>query len=426
VLDRQCCDTASATATRGILRGDEAAIVLVPERDAPIFAAGETLHGARSIRARFEEGALSLEMTKDDLTSESVQLRFHKEPSSIHLSDGRTAQLFVIPVPRAGADTDSVAFLGSLDRRLVFAVTVVGILALAGTWLVARAAVRPLRTLQEATALIARGQLQEPVSSAGPREVAELAVSFNQMASDLARQQTLRRHLMDDVTHELRAPLTALRCRLESVLDGVAADPAQSIRDLREHVLHLSRLVDDLQEIALAEAHELRLQRAQTRIEDVVRSALKGAGLESDPRIQVAVAPDLTAHVDPMRTQQILINLLTNAARHAPAGERILVRACAEGAMAVLEVENGGSSLTEEQCQRVFDRFYRTDPSRQRTSGGTGLGLAIVKHLAEAQGGTAWVRSDTARVVVGVTLPGAEAASQARSRSRASDRDRTG
>jgi signal transduction histidine kinase len=220
-----------------------------------------------------------------------VELRFRKEASPIRLADGRAAHLFVVSIPRIDGAGPDAAFLGSVDRRILLAVTAVGVLALAGTWLVAQNTVRPIRRLQEATTLLARGALREPVPTDGPREIAELAGSFNHMAADLDQQQTLRRNLMHDVTHELRAPLTALRCRLESVLDGVAADPAQSMRDLREQVLHLSQLVDDLQEIAQAEAHELRLQLSHAPLAELVRSALRGTGLESDPRIDVDLVP---------------------------------------------------------------------------------------------------------------------------------------
>ena len=119
----------------------------------------------------------------------------------------------------------------------------------------------------------------------------ELGRDFNAMATDLERQHLLRQRLLHDVAHELRTPLTALQCRLETVVDGLARDPAQSVRDLHEDVLHLGSLVDDLQDVALAEAGELRLSIADHAASDLVRSALRAAGLDGDARVSIDV-PD--------------------------------------------------------------------------------------------------------------------------------------
>jgi two-component system, OmpR family, sensor histidine kinase BaeS len=179
---------------------------------------------------------------------------------------------------------------------------------------------------------------------------------------------------------------------------------------MRDEVLHLGQLVDDLQELALAEARELRLHAAPVEIAPLVASAIRAAGLEHDPRVHMNVEPGLVAHADAVRVRQIVLNLLANADRHTPGGGSINVRAAtharAEAATeVVVSVSNTGSHLTPEQLARVFDRFYRTDPSRQRATGGTGLGLAIVKHLVEAQGGSVSARSGDADVTVTFTLP---------------------
>jgi two-component system sensor histidine kinase BaeS len=180
---------------------------------------------------------------------------------------------------------------------------------------------------------------------------------------------------------------------------------------MRDEVLHLGQLVDDLQELALAEARELRLHAAPVEIAPLVASAVRAAGLEHDPRVHVNAAPGLVAHADAVRVRQILLNLLANADRHTPAGGSVNIRAAthvrAGSAVTdvIVAVSNTGSHLTPDQLARVFDRFYRTDPSRQRATGGTGLGLAIVKHLVEAQGGSVWARSGDADVTVAFTLP---------------------
>ena len=225
------------------------------------------------------------------------------------------------------------------------------------------------------------------------------------MADDLERQQVLRQRLLHDVAHELRTPLTALQCRLETVIDGLARDPAQAVRDLHEDVRHLGSLVDDLQDVALAEAGELRLSIADHAASELVRSALRVAGLEGDARVRLDVPEALTLRVDARRLRQILVNLLSNASRHTPTDGVIDIAATTSSGQARLSVRNTGSHLTSDECARVFDRFYRTDPARQRTTGGTGLGLSIVKHLVEAHGGRVWAESNAGEVTFHVALP---------------------
>ena len=141
----------------------------------------------------------------------------------------------------------------------------------------------PIVELSDATRDVAAGNLSRRVNARGADEIAALARSFNAMAAGLEHQQALRRNLVSDVAHELRTPLTALRCRLESIIDGVAADPQQALDGANEEVRHLSRLVDDLQELALAEAGELALAMTAVDIADVIASAARATGLDADP-----------------------------------------------------------------------------------------------------------------------------------------------
>jgi signal transduction histidine kinase len=136
-----------------------------------------------------------------------------------------------------------------------------------------------------------------------------------------------------------------------------------------------------------------------------VASAIRATSLEHDQRVRLEIPDDLHMRADVVRTRQVLINLLTNAGRHAPTGGRITIAVRVEQRETVVDVHNTGSALDAEQLQRLFDRFYRADPSRQRDTGGTGLGLAIVKHLVEAQGGRVWASSDGTGVTVGFALP---------------------
>jgi two-component system sensor histidine kinase BaeS len=299
-------------------------------------------------------------------------------------------------------------FLGSVDRRLLIITATVGALALIVTWAVARRIGRPIAELNRATRDFARGDFSRRLKSDGADELGDLARSFNHMAAELERQQSLRRNLVRDVAHELRTPLTSLRCRLETVIDGLAPDPRPAVVQANEEVAHLSQLVADLEELARAEAGELALSISDVAVADVVRSSVRATGLEADRRLRLELDESVAARADAMRVRQIVVNLLTNADRHTPAAGRITVRtrrAAGDEARAVIEVHNSGSALTSEEAGRVFDRFYRADPSRQRSTGGSGLGLAIVKHLSEVQDGTACASSDETGVTFTITLP---------------------
>ncbi|MEO7272164.1 MAG: ATP-binding protein [Vicinamibacterales bacterium] len=401
-----CCPDAALARAGALLRGDQALLVVDPEGTL-VASTGPGTSALADIQTRVRGQDLIVEaVRRRGSTAERIALQFLGGPAfTVRLTDGRDAIAHVVPIPPADGLEPGVAFLGSVDRRLLAATALVGLLALAVTWLVTRRIVQPLAELRVATRAFAEGDLTRRIDASGTDEVAELAGSFNRMAAALEHQQRLRRDLVHDVAHELRTPLTALRCRLETVADGLATDPARTIAGASEEVRHLSRLVDDLQELALAEAGELTLTLASVPVAGVLRSALRASGLDDDPRVQLEVAPTIVVRTDALRLRQILINLLTNADRYTPPDGAIRVTAAHASGQVVVSVGNTGSSLDPEQVSRVFDRFYRADPARQRATGGSGLGLAIVRHLAEALGGSVDAHSDATSVTMRVRLP---------------------
>jgi signal transduction histidine kinase len=419
VLDGRCCAPGVLDAASAALGPRTAVLVTDRVTGRLLASAGRPLAAYDHLQTRREGDEVVFEAGHGGRARQEVMFKLAVPGVPLHLQDGTAATLYLMPFPDEGAERNAAVYLGSLDRLLLVATAIVGLVALAGTWLVARGVVRPLRDLGRATAALARGDLSVRVEPRGGRESAELGHAFNAMATELDRQHALRRALVHDVAHELRTPVTALRCRLETVLDGLATDPQRAVRDLHEEVLHLGRLVDDLQDLALAEARELRLDIEDVMILPVVESAVRAAGLDGDPRVRLDVFEGLAARADAVRLRQIILNLLTNADRHTPAGGTITVRGTvgrppdeAKGERlvgpddrAVVEVINTGSRLEPDELARVFERFYRADPSRARGTGGTGLGLAIVRHLVEAQGGAVWARCDDRGVTVGFGLP---------------------
>jgi len=405
-LQGRCCEPPVLdTAAKG-LGSDVVLLVTDVGKGQLIASAGGPLQSADRVTTWRNGDVLAVEATlKRGTTLERVSLRFRQPGVSLHLRDGRDALFYMVTFPNSERRRHTEAFLIAVDRRLQFTTAFVGMFALALTWAIVRNSVRPLEELRTATHDLARGRLGTRVRPRGSREVVELGRDFNAMVDDLERQHVLRQRLLHDVAHELRTPLTALQCRLETVIDGLARDPSQAVRDLHEDVRHLGSLVDDLQDVALAEAGELRLAIADHVASDIVRSALRASGLDGDSRVRLDVPEMLTLRGDERRLRQVLVNLLSNANRHTPQDGVIQISGTLEGEETRLSVRNTGSSLTPEASERVFDRFYRTDPARQRTTGGTGLGLAIVKHLVEAHGGRVWAWSCEDEVTFHVALP---------------------
>ena len=383
------------------------ALLLVFDADGTLVArAGDPSRTLHEITAHVREGRLSLDATRDiGARREQIQLTVFSPGRLVRFADGRMGAIHVLAVPDHERAARVDAFFGGLDQRLVWLTLAIGALGLGTTWLIARSAVRPLAHLRAAAAALGDGAFDRRVRIEGPREVAELASDFNRLAARLQDQHALRQAMTNDVAHELRTPLTAMRCRLESVRDGVTADPARACEALYDDVLHLTRLVDDVQDVALAEAGELRLTRSTVPLLATVGVAVQACRLEHAARLHVDVPADLTVDADATRIRQVLVNLIGNARRHAPADAHIAIRATAVGSEVHVEVENTGSHIPPDHLSRVFERFWRVDPARDRDTGGTGLGLAIVKHLVEAHGGRVWASSTDDTVTMGFALP---------------------
>jgi two-component system sensor histidine kinase BaeS len=403
-LDRRCCEAGLASVATEL--PSNTALLVLDAAGTLVAAGGTAAVEGTQVVARRAGDALTLEVSRraGGRLAQAV-LVFKQAPTPLQLADGRSASLYVVPLPADHDERPEAAFFGALDRRLLIAAALVGLLALTATWVIVRGVTRPVDALQAATRDIAAGQFARRVEPRGSRETIALGEAFNTMAAELQRQETLRRDLVHDVAHELRTPLTDLRCRLEAVIDGLAPDPRQAVRDLHDDVRHLGRLVDDLQELAQAEARVLRLYLEPVALAEAAGAALRTAGLDGDGRVRIDIPPTTAATADPDRVRQILVNLLTNAARYASADGVIRVDAALHAGLVHVHVHNTGSALSAADAARIFDRFYRADPTRSRDTGGSGLGLAIVKQLVEAQGGHVWASSDAGVVTVGFSLP---------------------
>jgi len=229
-------------------------------------------------------------------------------------------------------------------------------------------------------------------------ELGRLADSFNEMTSSLEKAEKAKQQMIADVSHELRTPLTVLRTALEGLRDGLVEPTPENFAALHNKTLLTSRLVDDLHQLALADAGQLSVQKSECDLSRLFAhiQATVGVQLEdSDIQFSLEIAENLPeVDADSQRIEQVILNLLSNAVQHTPEGGMIRMTARAiEGPLIQVSLCNTGRRLYDEDLIHVFERFYRAEPSRSREEGGAGLGLAIAKALIEAHGGRIWAEN---------------------------------
>jgi two-component system sensor histidine kinase BaeS len=261
----------------------------------------------------------------------------------------------------------------------------------------------------------------------GADELGQLARSFNTMADSLAESAARQRRQIADVAHELRTPLANLRGYLEALSDGVLTPDPALFSSLHEEALLQQRLVDDLHELALAEAGALSYHRTPTDLRELAAACRQAHAAAADAAGVTLTGPEPlggtrtgpeplggtepaagergdTADVDPDRLRQVVGNLLSNAVRATPAGGRVTIRVGRDGDTARIEVDDTGSGIDQADLPYVFDRFWRADPARTR--GGSGLGLAVARQIVTDHGGTLTATSSPgAGSTFRVTLP---------------------
>jgi signal transduction histidine kinase len=302
---------------------------------------------------------------------------------------------------RAPGSNREARFVGSVNRSLILAVLGAGLAALILTLVFSRRIVGPIESLTAAVRKIETGDLKQKVETNSKDEIGILAQAFNSMTEKLAHTEELRRNMVSDIAHELRTPLTNIRCQLETLQDGLAKPEPQIINSLHEEAMFLGRLIDDLQELAMADAGQLNLSRQSVSINDEITAAVNSVQpISQERQISISVnaeerLPSINA--DARRVGQVLRNLISNAVSHTPGGGSVEVSSRRKESNIEVSVHDTGEGIAEQHLPFIFERFYRTDASRERKTGGAGLGLAIVKQLVTAHGGHITVQSEIGR-----------------------------
>jgi signal transduction histidine kinase len=295
-----------------------------------------------------------------------------------------------------GQDILEQGFLRTTRRSLWLAGLAAAVVAILLSIFLLRQMTSPLRRLDDATRLVAKGEFGERVEIETSDEIGRLARSFNEMAESLERAERTKKQMIADVSHELRTPLAAVRSALEGLRDGLIEPTSETLASLHDKILLTTRLVRDLHQLTLADAGRLSIRSSPCRIEEVLDTMLETIGVQledSSVRLDRRIPSDLAAIVvDRQRIEQVFLNLLANAIRHTPTGGWISISAIDHPDGIQVSVCDSGPGLTKTDLDHVFDRFYQADDART-SAGGAGLGLSIAKALVDAHGGRIWAEN---------------------------------
>jgi two-component system sensor histidine kinase BaeS len=311
--------------------------------------------------------------------------------------NGITVGTMVTRQPDISENAADTAFLNRI--RQIYTLSAIGVivLALLLAFLLSRTLTRPIRELTAATRAVSAGKPPHEVLVRSRDELGELAASFNQMYAELARSTELRRQMTADIAHELRTPVSVILGHSEAVHDGVLPPSLETFEIIRDEAARLENLIEDLRTLSRADAGELPIELRPVALEKLLQNVCavhNHRAAQKNITLQVQVASDLpSVSMDPGRMMQVLNNLVDNALRYTPAGGSVKFSALVVDKMLEIRVQDSGVGIAEAELDRVFDRFYRADPSRQREEGGSGLGLAIARSIVEKHNGRIWAES---------------------------------
>jgi signal transduction histidine kinase len=317
--------------------------------------------------------------------------------------------LVPMPEPFEGQPRE-LEFIERINLTLFYGALIGAVIALLLGVFLSRTITRPIRELTKATHAVSEGDLSQQVPVRSKDELGELARAFNKMSTELSRSVNTRKQMTADIAHELRTPLSLILGHAEAVHDGVLPPSVENFEIIREEATRLEHLVNDLRTLSLADAGELSMSMQTIEPQRLlleVASLYQHQAQQKNVSIETDVAPHLSnIEVDPGRMTQVLTNIMDNALRHTSEGGQIILAAKESNEYVELSVQDSGPGLGAGDLARIFERFYRADPARQREDGGSGLGLAIAKSIVQAHGGQLSAESEPGRgLKVIVSLP---------------------
>ena len=371
------------------------------------------LYGRRVLLT--DEEGLVVADTRDVMVGKRLDPREHgRSLVAIRGPEGRLGSVLVLPDSPGGGASPAGTGLDpsgpSLITLLVLSGAFASAVAVAFTFFLSRRVVAPVESLARVAHRVAQRDFSSRADDGSKGEVGELARRFNDMVGELARTEEVRRNMVADLAHELRTPLTNIRGYVEGISDGVISPGTETLESMQVEVVLLARLIDDLQDLALAESGRLRLEVGDCDLNQLVRTAASSFQQQAQAK-SITLASETPQSVsvqgDQERLSQVVRILLSNAITHTPKGGRVVLTANQDGPAARIIVEDNGPGIPAEDLPHLFERFYRVDKARSRTTGGIGLGLTIAQRLVESHGGQITVESEPgrgSRFIVGIPL----------------------
>lgn len=301
-------------------------------------------------------------------------------------------------------------FLTAIHRYLIWATAAALALSLMLGYLLTLRVLRPLSQMAEITRQFAAGDFTRRVAVSSRDEIGQLGLAFNRMADSLESLEGLRKRMVADVAHELRTPLTNLRGYLEGLSDEVVPPSRSTFQMLQQEILRLVHLVEDLQQLAKADAAKAYLNRRPVSVQALLGQLLtlyRPQLEEKKTDVVIRIAPETDrVSADPDKLLQAIRNLVENAWKYSPPNGRIEIATARIPDGIQVRFTNSGAPIAPQDLPFIFERFYRGDRSRSREGGGAGVGLAIVKELINAHGGQVGAESRPGETCVWFTLPG--------------------
>lgn len=327
-------------------------------------------------------------------TQASGKLSEQQLDQAIVLKNGLDTVGYLLPESNMAFQAgDQTMLVERLDNAAWVAALIASGVSLLLAMLLAYTVLRPVRDLTRAAQTLASGQLSHRVKVSGDDELASLGKAFNQMAESLQQAEQSRRDMTADIAHELRTPLAVQRAHLEAIQDGIYSLTPESLEPVLQQNHTLARLVEDLRTLALADSGQLTLNRAPNDLAELVGHVVERFKPQASSRqVELHLDPVQASlplvSIDPVRIEQVITNLVTNALRYTPENGKIRLCLSSQPGQVHLQVHDDGPGISPQDLPHIFERFYRAGHSRSREEGGTGIGLAIARQLAEAHGGT--------------------------------------
>ncbi len=369
----------------------------------PARSASETFEGRRRSKAvvgskrlivpdrlNFRNRLFLLDEQKNRLAGAMIAAEetYRMEPVTV---EGKIVGWLGFVPAHAGLPWEAQRFLRNQARMLTVSLVIALVLAAILGFVLARHLSRPVKDLANVVDALTRGEYAERATIRTGDEIGSLGKGVNRLAETLEKSRSARRRWMADIAHELRTPLAILKGEIEAMEDGIRPVNEQTTASLREETEQLVRLVDDLQALALSDAGALNLQTEAVNFSELVQQtgeAFRRRLAARDIELGLHVGDGIILNADPQRLRQLLHNLMENSCRYVDRGGRVRLVLSASAQRADLSLDDSGPGLQTEQLERLFERFYRAEGSRSRSTGGSGLGLAICRNIVEAHQGT--------------------------------------